>query len=250
MGNCIILPIDDIKGVRNYLNYEQIGKVLLALIAFTDGEDPGEMEPAVGIAFSFVKTHTQLKPTIQKPVEEHIGINTVLQADVPPAVPASSDSSRSQKGTSCTPSKPSESQNSAANANELFEKLWKLYPNKKGKGRVSAAKRRAFFKIGEDQMTRAIQRYIQEHDTKQRNGEFVPYWQNGSTFFNSGYVDYLDENYVAAPKEPAHSSPNSSFYSCEQSDTDWNDVFYKAMLLQEEHASLNQSSSHAIDCKH
>lgn len=238
MENYIILPIDDIKNVRKYLNNEQVGKVLLALIAFADGEDPGEMEPAVGMAFSFVKAHIQVKPSIQEPLTEHIGISTVLQADVPPAVPKSPDSSCSQESTSCTPSRPTESQNSAANANELFEKLWELYPNKKGKGRVSAAKRRALFKIGEDQMTRAIQRYIQEHDAKLRNGEFVPCWQNGSTFFNSGYVDYLDENFVAAPKKPSHLSLRPAFHSCEQSDTDWDGVFYEAMLLQEEHAAL------------
>lgn len=123
----------------------------------------------------------------------------------------------------------------ASSANDLFEKLWKLYPNKKGKGRISDAKKRALLKIGEAQMTRAIQRYITEHDAKLRNGEFSPCWQHGSTFFNSGYVDYLDENYSAAPREPSRpSNPPSAFYSYERSNTDWNDVFYKAELLQEQ----------------
>ena len=29
------------------------------------------------------------------------------------------------------------------------------------------------------------------------------YMQHGSTFFNSGYVDYLDENYNAVEKKPS-----------------------------------------------
>ena len=41
-------------------------------------------------------------------------------------------------------------------------------------------------------MTRAISRYI-----KAKSGEEKRYLQMGSTFFNSGYVDYLDKNYQA-----------------------------------------------------
>ena len=87
-------------------------------------------------------------------------------------------------------------------ANEVFEKLWKLYPNKRGKGKISDAKKRTILGIGEEHMTRAVNRYIGEHEAKERSGEFTPRWQNGSTFFNSGYIDYLDENYSPAPREP------------------------------------------------
>lgn len=77
-------------------------------------------------------------------------------------------------------------------ANELFETLWKLYPNKKGKGQVSDSKKREIFNVGFDEMSRAIQRYKRdlEKDADWRKP------QNGSTFFNSGYVDYLDANYT------------------------------------------------------
>ena len=74
----------------------------------------------------------------------------------------------------------------------LFEKLWKLYPNKKGKGQVSDKKKKALFKIGEDELIRAIDRYKVELE-KDKDWRKP---QNGSTFFNSGYVDYLDSNYV------------------------------------------------------
>ena len=75
--------------------------------------------------------------------------------------------------------------------NSFFEDLWKTYPVKKGKGQVSATQRKVLYKIGADEMHRAIQRYLTElkKDADWRKP------QNGSTFFNSGYVDYLDKNF-------------------------------------------------------
>ena len=77
-----------------------------------------------------------------------------------------------------------------ADALALFERLWKLYPVKKGKGNVSDTQKIKLLKIGYDEMKRAIERY-------KRYVESVDYlhYKNGSTFFNSGYVDYLDKNY-------------------------------------------------------
>ena len=73
----------------------------------------------------------------------------------------------------------------------FFEAVWELYPVKKGKGQVSESKRKALYAIGMDEMERAIDRYLTElkKDADWRKP------QNGSTFFNSGYVDYLDANY-------------------------------------------------------
>ena len=75
---------------------------------------------------------------------------------------------------------------------ELFEELWKLYPVKKGKGQVSAAAKQRLLKVGHDEMVRAIGRYKAElaKDSEWRRP------QNGSTFFNSGYLDYPDADYV------------------------------------------------------
>lgn len=77
-----------------------------------------------------------------------------------------------------------------AEARALFERLWKLYPLKRGKGRVSDAQKRRLLEIGFDEMSRAIRRYVQYVDSV----DYLHY-QNGSTFFNGGYVDYLDANY-------------------------------------------------------
>lgn len=78
-----------------------------------------------------------------------------------------------------------------ADALALFEKLWKLYPVKKGKGQVSTAAKQRLLKVGYEEIARAIDRY--KADLEKDSGWRKP--QNGSTFFNSGYVDYLDSNY-------------------------------------------------------
>ena len=78
---------------------------------------------------------------------------------------------------------------------DFFEQIWLLYPCKKGKGQVSDSKKKTLFNIGLEEMTRAIERY---KDDLAKEDWRKP--QNGSTFFNSGYVDYLDANYT--PLEP------------------------------------------------
>jgi len=88
---------------------------------------------------------------------------------------------------------------------ELFEKLWELYPVKKGKGQVSLAAKQRLLKVGYDEMVRAIGRYTDEleKDSDWRKP------QNGSTFFTSGYVDYLDANYVPGERKNKKSQAKS-----------------------------------------
>lgn len=81
----------------------------------------------------------------------------------------------------------------------FFEELWKLYPLKKGKGQVSKAKKKVLMRIGFEQIKRCIERYVEEIKATGKED----YMQHGSTFFNSGYVDYLDENYNAVEKKPS-----------------------------------------------
>lgn len=78
-----------------------------------------------------------------------------------------------------------------AEANALFERVWKLYPLKRGKGQVSETQKLKLLEIGFEELERAITRYNQYVDSV----DYLHY-QNGSTFFNSGYVDYLDDNYT------------------------------------------------------
>lgn len=72
----------------------------------------------------------------------------------------------------------------------FYEQLWNMYPVKKGKARISLSQKKKLHSIGLEEMTRAINRYKKEIEGKDKQ-----YIQHGSTFFNSGYVDYLDANY-------------------------------------------------------
>lgn len=103
-------------------------------------------------------------------------------------------------------------------AQELFEKLWQLYPVKKGKGQVSITAKQRLLKVGYEEIVRAIDRYKAEleKDSSWRKP------QNGSTFFNSGYVDYLDANYVPGKTEVAKKKNNFNNFS--QRDYDFSEL--------------------------
>jgi hypothetical protein len=75
---------------------------------------------------------------------------------------------------------------------DFFNALWDMYPRKEGKGSVSKTQKEKLYKLGLDKITRAIERYKAK---LARDGTEPKYIKQGSTFFNSGYVDYLDENY-------------------------------------------------------
>ena len=92
-----------------------------------------------------------------------------------------------------------------ADAFALFEQLWKMYPCKKGKGQVSEKDKIKLLEIGLDEMTRAINRYKSELE-KDKDWRKP---QNGSTFFHSGYVDYLDANFEESKTQTKKSSFNN-----------------------------------------
>ena len=102
--------------------------------------------------------------------------------------------------------------------NECFERLWKQYPNKCGKGQVSDTKKKTLYEIGEEKIERALKRYLD--DLSKDSSWRKP--QNGSTFFNSGYVDYLDENYEKPPEPKPQRNP-ASVLECER-DYDFDDL--------------------------
>ena len=71
-------------------------------------------------------------------------------------------------------------------ANVLFEKLWKEYPNKKGKAQVKLSHKKALIKVGYEKLSRAIQKY----DDGVKDKQYLMY---GGRFFTTGYLDYIDE---------------------------------------------------------
>lgn len=110
--------------------------------------------------------------------------------------------------------------------NECFERLWKKYPNKRGKGQVSDTKKKTLYEIGEEKIERALKRYLD--DLSKDSSWRKP--QNGSTFFNSGYVDYLDENYEK-PSEPKPQRNPASVLACER-DYDFDNLEMQLMQKQ------------------
>lgn len=83
---------------------------------------------------------------------------------------------------------------------EQMDQLWKAYPNKKGKDAAYKKIPKLLKKHSFDELMRCVERY-----TKETQGKDKQYIKQGSTFFNSGYVDYLDENY----EETTQPSTNS-----------------------------------------
>lgn len=101
-------------------------------------------------------------------------------------------------------------------AGKLFEYLWSLFPNKKGKAQVTEKTKARLLKIGREEMERAISRYSAE---LKRDADWrTP--QNGSTFFNKGYVDYLDSNYTPGVRPSPAKSGSNRFNNFHQRDTD------------------------------
>lgn len=112
--------------------------------------------------------------------------------------------------------KPSKKAEETREAKILFERLWSLYPNKKGKGQVSDTAKKKLLKIGHEELERAIQRYKTELEKEDWRKT-----QYGSTFFNSGYVDYLDANYEPGKREPTKQQKENKFNNFNQRDYDF-----------------------------
>lgn len=112
--------------------------------------------------------------------------------------------------------KPSKKAEETKEAKILFERLWSLYPNKKGKGQVSDTAKKKLLKIGHEELERAIQRYTTELEKEDWRKP-----QYGSTFFNSGYVDYLDENYEPGKREPTKQQKENKFNNFNQRNYDF-----------------------------
>ena len=84
-------------------------------------------------------------------------------------------------------------------AKEHFEKLWALYPAKKGKNAISDKRKHELLSVSIEDMERFINRYRADMESDHSNG-FNRQWLNGSTWFNGRWQDYADENYQPTPK--------------------------------------------------
>lgn len=106
---------------------------------------------------------------------------------------------------------------------DFFERIWKLYPIKKGKGQVSKTKKQVLQRIGYEELERCVKRFVQTMEKEKRDKQ---YWMHGSTFFNSGYVDYLDKNWNDTEQSITTNKPvaKNMFNDFEQRDYDFDDL--------------------------
>lgn len=79
--------------------------------------------------------------------------------------------------------------------------LWKLYPEKKGKADAVKKIPKLIKEYSYEQIERCIVRYLEDVDKRRKTDFSNLKFKNGSTFFNSGYMDYLDENYEESKTE-------------------------------------------------
>lgn len=105
----------------------------------------------------------------------------------------------------------------------FFERIWKMYPVKKGKGQVSKTKKQVLQRIGYEELERCVKRFVQTMEKEKRDKQ---YWMHGSTFFNSGYVDYLDKNWNDTEQSITTNKPvaKNMFNDFEQRDYDFEDL--------------------------
>lgn len=82
----------------------------------------------------------------------------------------------------------------------FFDKVLKHIPSKKGRGKVSSTQKKKLYKIGLDNIIQAINNYKKDPQLKVNSG-FKEY-MHGSTFLNSGYLDYLPEKSKGDKVEP------------------------------------------------
>lgn len=84
---------------------------------------------------------------------------------------------------------------------DFFKIVWGLYPSKKGVGQVSKSRKAELYKVGLDELTNCINAYKKHVEAQRRTGFDLKY-QNGSTFFNSGYKDYLESKVDKPIRKP------------------------------------------------
>lgn len=71
---------------------------------------------------------------------------------------------------------------------DQFDEIWSLYPRKLGKAKVIKRIPDLIHQYGFEQMIRTVTRY--KNEVKGKDVQFI---QHGSTFFTSGFMDYLDQ---------------------------------------------------------
>ena len=218
------------------LSMEQRGVFITAVMFYATGRELPEMDGMTKMAFSFSKAQIDRdSERYQKTVEARRAAGKMGGRPKANALQENQTEAKKANGffEKQTKAKKPDTDNDTVtdtvtdkkqimcDAAALFERLWKLYPCKKGKGQVSDTQKKRLLAIGEPALVKAIERYSSE--LQKDAGWRKP--QNGSTFFNSGYVDYLDGNFV--PDKSTEKKSANRFHNLESHDYDYESLVQK-----------------------
>lgn len=222
---------------------EQRGQLFTAILCYATGEEIPQLDAAADMAFSFIQDRMDRdnaaymqKCEKRREAGKLGGMAKASNAkqNVANASNAKNTVANVADNDNVNDNENEKDINTLADAKAMFERLWKLYPNKKGKGQVSDTQKKRLLAIGETTLVKAVERYSLE---LQKDADWRKA-QNGSTFFNSGYVDYLDENYVPGRTE----TPKNSFNNFNQRQYDYTDLERKLLTAGHGGESRDQTA--------
>ena len=214
------------------MSMDQRGELFTAILCYAAGESVPELDAAADMAFSFIRERMDRdNAAYMEKVEKRREAGKLGGRPKANAYDENQTKAKKANGFSEKQNNPvtdnvnvtvnvnDNNKNTLADAKALFERLWKVYPNKKGKGQVSDTQKKQLLAIGEDRLVKAIDRYSLElqKDADWRKAQY------GSTFFNSGYVDYLDENYVPG-KATEHKGKSNAFSNINHRQYDYDEL--------------------------
>ena len=99
-----------------------------------------------------------------------------------------------------------------------FDELWSLYPRKRGKADARKKYPKLLKKYTHEQLIQAVNAYIKEIQEKGIQEQYIMY---GSTFFNGGFVDYLDKP-VDKPVDKPRRETQELWYDPSMSEEEFN----------------------------
>ena len=216
------------------LSMEQRGELFTAILSYASGEEMPELDLATDMIFGVIQERIDRDTALYlEKVQKRVEAGKLGGRPKANGFSEKHEKAKKANGFSEKQNNPDneyvndndnvkENINTLADAKALFERLWKMYPNKKGKGQVSDTQKKRLLAIGETTLVKAIERYSLElqKDADWRKPQY------GSTFFNSGYVDYLDENY--SPGKDSERRKNS-FNNFDQRQYNYDDLERKLL---------------------
>ena len=216
------------------LSMEQRGELFTAILSYASGEEMPELDLATDMIFGVIQERIDRDTALYlEKIQKRVEAGKLGGRPKANGFSEKHEKAKKANGFSEKQNNPDneyvndndnvkENINTLADAKALFERLWKMYPNKKGKGQVSDTQKKRLLAIGETTLVKAIERYSLElqKDADWRKPQY------GSTFFNSGYVDYLDENY--SPGKDSERRKNS-FNNFDQRQYNYDDLERKLL---------------------